>query len=137
HYAPENTIAAFQKAIEFGADCIELDVRLSKDNVPVISHDASINRTSNGKGYVHNFTVDELKSFDFGSWFSDDYIGESIPTLEEVLDLVKFHSIDLNIELKNGPIIPKDLELNVLKLINHYKLENRTLFSSFDHTSLN
>lgn len=136
-YAPENTLSAFKKAIEFKADSIEFDVRLTKDDIPVVIHDATINRTSNGKGYVHNLTLDELKSYDFGAKFSSQYKNEQIPTLKEVLELVKDHPIDLNIELKNGPTIPENLELNVLKRVNHYKLETRTLFSSFDHESLN
>lgn len=135
-YAPENTLAAFQKSVKFGADAIELDVRLSKDNVPVVIHDATINRTSNGKGFVHELTLKQLKTYDFGSSFSKTYAGEPIPTLEEVLHYIKDQPIDLNIELKNGPVIPEDLEYRVLKVVNHYKLENRTVFSSFDHKSL-
>src|SRR5699024_3587071 len=91
---------------------------------------------SNGKGFVHDLTLTQLKTYYFGSSFSKTYAGEPIPTLEEVLDYLKDLPVDLNIELKNGPVIPKDLEYNVLKLVNHYKLENRTLFSSFDHKSL-
>lgn len=135
-YAPENTLSAFKKAIKQNAQSIELDVRLTKDNIPVVIHDATINRVSNGKGFVHNLTLDELKTYDFGKKFSSQFANEQIPTLQEVLELVKDYEIAINIELKNGPIIPKDLELNVLKLVNHYKLEKRTLFSSFDHESL-
>lgn len=135
-YAPENTLSSFKTAIDQDAHSIELDVRLTKDNIPVIIHDATINRVSNGKGFVHNLTLNELKTYDFGAKFSSDFIDEQIPTLQEVCELVKDTSIELNIELKNGPIIPKDLELNVLKIVNHYKLESRTLFSSFDHKCL-
>lgn len=135
-YAPENTLPAFEKAIKQKADAIELDVRLSKDNVPVIIHDATINRTSNGKGYVHNLTVKELKKYDYGCKFSNKFKGVTIPTLEEVLQLLQNHPINLHIELKNGPIIPKELEQKVLELIYHYDFENRVIYSSFDHISL-
>lgn len=135
-YAPENTLAAFKKAIEFGAHAIELDVRLTKDQIPVIIHDATINRTSNGKGFVHNLTLDKLKTYDFGSHFSPEFKNERIPTLEEVLILIKNEPIKLNIELKNGPLIQKQLETNVYKLVKQYHLEDRVLFSSFDHQCL-
>src|SRR5690625_1827116 len=135
-YAPENTLASFQKAIELGADAIELDVRLTKDNIPVIIHDQTINRTSNGKGFVHNLTLNEIKTYDFGSHFSQQFENEPIPTLQEVLELIKNYPIKLHIELKNGPIIPENLEAIVLNLISHYGLEDRTTFSSFDHQSL-
>lgn len=136
HYAPENTLAAFEKALEQKADGIELDVRLSKDGVPVINHDATINRTSNGKGFIHSQTLDQLKSYDFGSHFSRKFRHEKIATLEEVLELVQDTDITLHIELKNGPLIPDDLEANTLELIYKYHMENKVIYSSFDHHSL-
>lgn len=135
-YAPENTLAAFKKALEQQADGIELDVRLSKDNVPVICHDATINRTSSGKGYIHKKTVSELKKHDFGSYFHKKFKDEKIPTLEEVLQLIGDAEITLNIELKNGPIIPLHLEREVLNLVYKYNFQNRVIYSSFDHISL-
>lgn len=136
HYAPENTLAAFEKALEQKADGIELDVRLSKDGVPVINHDATINRTSNGKGFIHSQTLEQLKSYDFGSHFSRKFRHEKIATLEEVLELVRDTDITLHIELKNGPLIPDDLEANTLELIYKYHMENKVIYSSFDHHSL-
>src|SRR5699024_9736333 len=115
---------------------IELDVRLTKDNVPVISHDASINRASNGKGYIHHLTVDQLKKYDFGSSFSKKFKGETIPTLEEALAVIQSSSVSLNIEIKNGPIIPENLEQNILEVVYKYGFEKRVVFSSFDHLSL-
>lgn len=135
-YAPENTLPAFEKAIKQEADAIELDVRLTKDNVPVVCHDATINRTSNGKGYIHQLTVDELKKFDFGCKFSNKFKHVKIPTLEEVLTLLQDYPITLHIEIKNGPIIPKNLERKILELIYRYDFENRVVYSSFDHVSL-
>lgn len=135
-YAPENTIAAFKKAIEQGADAIELDVRLSKDNIPVICHDATINRTSNGKGYIHNLTLKEVKKHDFGSYFHKKYKNETIPTLEEVLQFIGNTPIILHIELKNGPIIPENLEQKVLEVVYRHNFQGRVVYSSFDHLSL-
>lgn len=132
-YAPENTLAAFQKAIELGADGIELDVRLSKDNVPVVCHDPTINRTSNGKGYIHQLTLNGLKKHHFYGKFKWKFRKEKIPTLEEVLQLVQDHSIKLNIELKNGPNMPPQFEEKILSLVDKYNMEERVLYSSFDH----
>lgn len=135
-HCPENTMAAFRGAIAAKADCIELDVRLSKDGVPVICHDATIKRTSNGTDYIHALTVDELKSYDFGSKFSSECQGERIPTFEEVLQLVQHEEINLNIETKNGPEMPANLEVNTLELVYKYHMQDRVMYSSFDHFSL-
>lgn len=135
-YAPENTLAAFQKALDFGADGIELDVRLSKDDIPVICHDASINRTSNGKGYIHELTVAELREFHFYGKFKREFSKERIPTLEDVLKLIGDKPITLNIELKNVPYMPKNLEHKVLELVYKYNFRNRVIYSSFDHELL-
>ncbi|MEH7389850.1 glycerophosphodiester phosphodiesterase [Bacillus sp. JJ1474] len=85
YYAPENTIASFQKAVDLGFDYIELDVRLSKDEQLVVIHDEDVKRTTNGAGYIGDFTVKELKMLDAGSWFSKDFTDERIPLLEEIL----------------------------------------------------
>jgi len=136
-FYPENTKIAFEKSIQEGYDFLELDVRLSKDGIPVIIHDATINRTSNGgKQFVHDLTLEELKSYDYGSWFAEEFAGETILTLEELFQLVEGEEIKLNVELKNGPIIPEDLEEKVLELVNKYNLGDRILFSSFDHRSM-
>lgn len=135
-YAPENTLPAFKKAIEQESDAIELDVRLTKDGVPVICHDATINRTSNGKGYIHKLTIKQLKKFDFGSKFSSKFKDVTIPTLEEVLQMLQRHPITLHIELKNGPIIPKNFEQKVLEVVYQYDYERNVIYSSFDHVLL-
>lgn len=88
HY-PENTLAAFESAITRGADVIELDVFLSKDHELVVHHDHTLERTTNGTGYVGDLTLSELKRLDAGSWFSERFTGECIPTLGEVLELGK------------------------------------------------
>ncbi|UII54465.1 hypothetical protein LS684_12360 [Cytobacillus spongiae] len=86
NYAPENTMAAFNKAIDLKFDYIELDIRLSKDSELVVIHDADVTRTTNGEGFVNELTVTELKKFDAGSWFSPIYENERIPLLSEVIE---------------------------------------------------
>ncbi|HOZ48423.1 MAG TPA: glycerophosphodiester phosphodiesterase family protein [Candidatus Hydrogenedentes bacterium] len=100
-YAPENTLAAFELAIEQGADWFELDCYLSKDGKLVISHDRDVERTTDGTGYVQDLTLAELKALDAGSWFSPEFAGERMPTLGEALDLAKGR-IGVYIEIKNS-----------------------------------
>jgi len=135
-YAPENTLPAFQKAIEQGADAIELDVRCTKDGIPIVCHDATINRTSNGKGYLHNMTLDELKSYRFFHTFKKRYPQVTIPTLEEVLLFLRTENITLHLEIKQGPHIDRTIEQKIVSLIYKYDFEERCIYSSFDHYSL-
>lgn len=86
--APENTMVAFQKALDLGVDMIELDVRHTKDEEIVVFHDSTLDRTTNGRGLVEDMTLAEIKELDAGSWFHPDFEGEKVPTLKEVLDLV-------------------------------------------------
>lgn len=135
-YCPENTIAAYRQAIEQKADSIELDIRLTKDGIPIICHDASIKRISNGRGYIHELTLEELKRYDFGSWYAADFQGEQIQTLEEVLCFLKDYPIKVNIEIKNGPVIQEHIEREMLRLVYKYDFNDRVWVSSFDHLSL-
>ncbi|MBO8157062.1 MAG: glycerophosphodiester phosphodiesterase [Bacillaceae bacterium] len=133
---PENTLSSFQAAHELGADGIELDVQLTNDHVPVVIHDLTVNRTTNGKGQVKDYTFSELQSLDAGSWFDSKWKGERIPSLEEVLDWMKDTSLLLNIELKDGfPRFP-ELEKNVISLVRRFGIEDRVTLSSFNHYSL-
>lgn len=134
-YAPENTLEAFAIAMEMGADGIELDVQYTKDRQLVVIHDEKIDRTSNGTGYVQDYTLEELKQYKFNrthpSWEN-----ATIPTLEEVLMLVKDTEITVNIELKTGIIHYEGIEKDVLSLVKKMNMEDRVIFSSFNHTSL-
>ena len=85
-YAPENTIVAIKKAIEMKADGIEIDIQLTKDGKIVVMHDWKVDRTTTGRGYVYELDYDYIKTLDAGQWFSKDFIGEAVPTLEEVLE---------------------------------------------------
>lgn len=132
---PENTMLAFEKALEVGVDGIELDVQLSKDNEIVIIHDETIDRTSNGKGFVKDFTLEELSLYDASYIFKN--IGfNKIPTLREYFGLIKNKNIITNIELKNSVMNYIDLEEKVLELIKEFKLENNVIVSSFNHYSI-
>ena len=132
--APANTLAAFEKAIELGADGIELDVHLSVDGVSVVIHDATVDATTNGSGRVAEMTLAQLKQLDAGSWFAPTFAGERIPTLEEVLEAVG-NQLLLNIELKSTTW-GNELEQAVVAQVERHGLDERVLFSSFNPLSL-
>lgn len=137
-YYPENTLSAFKGAIEMDADMIELDIMLSSDGVPVVFHDAKLNVHSNGQGLLSYHTLAELKALDVGSWFSDEFAGERIPTLQEVLDIAA-NKIALNIEIKTEAVSDKisgGVEEICLQLINDCGMQHHVLFSSFDYRAI-
>ncbi len=132
--APENTMAAFRKAIRAGAAMIELDVLLSKHGEVVVIHDATLDRTTSGKGNVADFTLAELKQLDAGSWFDPEFTGETIPTLGEVLSLVKGHSL-LNVEIKSEAVTDDanhGIERLILDLVVAAGMLDQVLISSFE-----
>ncbi|MBI5967686.1 MAG: hypothetical protein HY882_07510, partial [Deltaproteobacteria bacterium] len=136
--APENTLTAFQKAIEVGSDMIELDVHLSKDGEVVVIHDDSLERTSNGRGKVGDYPLQELKKFDAGSWFGPKFSGERIPTLKEVLELTQ-GKILVNIEIKDeylGRYTIEDLVERSLQEVKRAGMKNQVIFSSFHSSAL-
>ncbi|WLD91947.1 glycerophosphodiester phosphodiesterase [Alkalihalobacillus sp. AL-G] len=135
-YAPENTMASFQKAIELNADGIELDVQLSKDNIPVVIHDENVKRTTDGKGLVCEYSFEQLQCFDAGNWFSSHFQEERIPSLEEVLIWIKSTPLKLNLELKNTILPHYGMERLVYDLVTKYDLNDRIIYSSFNHYSL-
>src|SRR5213075_2825191 len=112
--APENTLAAFSRAIDDGADGIELDVRLTADGEIVVFHDSRLNRTTDGSGKIERCTLDELKRLSAGSWFHPVFGGESIPTLDQALELVR-RRVGVNIELKSDRIRTRRLQLRRLR----------------------
>jgi glycerophosphoryl diester phosphodiesterase len=99
-HAPENTLAAFRRAIELGARFIETDLQLSRDARFVAIHDDTLERTTNGYGLVHDFTLAELRQLDAGSWFSSEFAGQRLPTMEEILNFAREHDVVLYLELK-------------------------------------
>lgn len=122
--APENTIAAFQQALDLHADGIELDVMLTADKQLVVIHDDTVDRTTNGSGRVADMTLEEIRALDAGE-------GEKVPTLSEVLDAFGGKLL-INIELKNYTSIFDTLPVEVSKLIESYGLIEDVLISSFN-----
>jgi glycerophosphoryl diester phosphodiesterase len=121
---PENTLRAFERALELGVDAIEFDVRMTKDKQLIIIHDNKVDRTANGKGFVKDFTLDEIRKLDAGK-------GEKIPTLEEVINLLKDRNITVNIEIKEPNTLDK-----ILEIIRKDKLVEKVLIISFWHDVL-
>ena len=99
-HAPENTLAAFRKAVSLGAVFIETDLQLSRDARFVAIHDATVDRTTGGSGAVHNLTLAELRQLDAGSWFGSEFAGERIPTLEEIFAFSRKHDVVFYLEMK-------------------------------------
>jgi glycerophosphoryl diester phosphodiesterase len=128
--APENTMAAFELAVRLGAKAIELDTMLSRDGIPVVIHDHTLERTTNGHGLVSDHNYSDLTSLNAGSWFSETYKGEKIPLLREVLERIT-NNILINIELKNYHAPHDNLIEIVIKLVHELDLWDVVLFSSF------
>ena len=133
---PENTMLAFEKAVEIGADGIELDVQLTKDGEVVIIHDETIDRTTDGHGEVVSFTYEELQKFDASYIYRGKLGFNKIPTLREYFEFVKDKNIITNIELKTSVNQYVGIEKKVLELIEEFNLQDRIIISSFNHYSV-
>ena len=136
--APENTLSSFSRAMSTpGVNMIELDVRISQDDEIIVLHDRTLQRTSTGNGSARSYTLKELKEFDAGSWFHPSYAAERIPTLAEVLRLVKGRTW-VNIELKRD-FFARDHDAFVRRVIETVRaegVEDQVLYSSFTHDLL-
>lgn len=137
-HRPENTMVSFEYALELGATGIETDVQMTRDGHLVLIHDETLHRTAGSSAWVKDVTLEELRQLEVGSWFGDKYRGELIPTLEELLELVRNagHRVTLNLELKNGVIQYPELERKVIDAVRRYELSEQTIISSFNHYSL-
>ncbi|WP_315906025.1 glycerophosphodiester phosphodiesterase [Priestia koreensis] len=135
---PENTMAAFKAAYETDAQGIELDVQLTKDGEVVIIHDEKIDRTTNGTGYVKDYTYEELSKFDAGSWFDPSFTNERIPRLESFLKWVTEQDkpMMINLELKTDLFDYQGIEQKVLTLNEKAGLKQRIIISSFNFDTL-
>jgi len=129
---PENTLKAFDEAINAGADMIELDIHLTSDGEIVVIHDDYIDRTSNGSGKVKDMTLDALKKFNYSYTFKGE---NEIPLLSEVIELVKGRA-EINIEIKNLPLQYLLIEEKVIALLKKMNFSDKVIVSSFDHHSL-
>lgn len=128
---PENTLVAFRRAEEMGAHMIELDVQLSRDGHVVVMHDDTVDRTTNGSGVVATLELSRLKTLDAGSWFAPAFAGERVPTLAEVLGMVR---TPLNVELKRGG--GEELAERALDTVRRADALARVVFSSFEDEAL-
>jgi glycerophosphoryl diester phosphodiesterase len=131
-------MAAFEAAMECGADGIELDVHMTRDGHPVVIHDERLERTTTGKGYVKDYRLEELKAFDAGRWFSPKFRGERIPTLREVFQRIRLDSrcIQIDVELKTDVFDYEGIEDSVWALVEEYGLKDNVIVSSFNHNTL-
>ena len=146
--APENTLAAFSRAILDGADGIEFDVRLSRDGAPVVIHDASLRRTAGIDSQVGDLTSEQLQTIDVGSWFKraltgnrgsypePSYAGETIPTLAQVFDLFNSNNGYLYVEMKSDSDEGADLAAAVVRSVREADIAPRVVVESFDLTAI-
>ncbi len=133
---PENTLLAFRKAAELDVFGVEFDVHLTADGQLVVIHDETINRTSNGSGFVKDMALQELRRYDYGSWFGEQFAGEKIPTLREVLAVYKETDHMLNIEIKSDIFEYEGIEQLISEEISALDLQKRIIVSSFNHESI-
>ncbi|OEF99200.1 hypothetical protein BHF71_09635 [Vulcanibacillus modesticaldus] len=134
--SPENTMIAFKRAIDIGVNAIETDVQMTKDGQLILIHDEKLDRTTNGMGFVKDLTLEEIRNLDAGSWFSSEYQGEKIPTLDEFFQLVKPTTLFINLEIKMGFVMYPGLEEKIVQKIKEYDMEKRVTISSFNHYSI-
>ena len=131
-WAPENTLASFRRALAAHADGIELDIHRCATGELIVIHDETLERTTNGAGYVKDKTLAQLKALDAGSWYAPEFKGERLPLLSEVLDAVDGKAI-VNVEIKNNPIAYPGIDDELIKLLAKYKYPDKIVVSSFDH----
>jgi glycerophosphoryl diester phosphodiesterase len=139
--APENTLSAFSRAVSEGADGIEFDVRLSRDGVPVVIHDATLKRTGLIDRCVSELTAAELQKVDVGSWFSErtqatSFAGEKLPTLAQVFEYFSGHAGLLYTEMKCEPNEGQVLAAQVARLTREFGMADRVVVESFDHSAV-
>ena len=130
---PENTLIAFQMALEIGVDEIELDLYLTKDDHLIVMHDATVDRTTDSTGTISDLTLDEIKSFDAGIAFDEQFQGERVPTWEESLDLVQ-GKVRLNVHLKEGGNPDGHYERKVAKALADFRMVEDSILTCSDES---
>ena len=133
--APENTIAAIEAAIESGAKMLETDVQYSKDGIPVVWHDDNLDKLGIIGKTVADLTYSEIEKIDAGSWFSEKFKGEKIPTLDQVLSIIK-NKMYLNIEIKNQSAVGEKLLRSIINITEKHDYIEKTIFCSFYYNLL-
>ncbi len=136
-YAPENSLESIKTAADLGVKWIELDVKLTKDEVPIIFHDDSLDRTTNAHGNVKDMLFEDIKQLECGSWYGESFSGIAIPSLEEVIELLINLDLGLNLEIKACEGREVETAEVALDLLSHYwDNHDNLLISSFSHVSL-
>jgi glycerophosphoryl diester phosphodiesterase len=133
-HAPENTFAAFRRAVELGAQFIETDLHLTRDAKFVAIHDSTLERTSNGRGEVHDHTLVELRQLDMGKWYDREFAGERIPTLEEILAFSRENDVVFYLEIKYD--VAWGMHHTLVAAIRAAQNAARTIVISFDPSTL-
>jgi glycerophosphoryl diester phosphodiesterase len=137
-HAPENTMAAFRRAVELGALFIETDLQITRDAQVIAIHDFTLDRTTNGKGQVHLLPLEQIRALDAGAWFGDHgagaFAGERVPTLGEILDFAKEHDVIFYLELKSGPAW--GVEHGVVAALRDQNASARVVILSFDPATI-
>jgi glycerophosphoryl diester phosphodiesterase len=134
-HAPENTLPAFEQAIQKGADGIELDVKLTADGHVVVIHDSKVERTTDGRGHVASLTLEAIRKLDAGKWFDEKFSGAKIPLLEEAFEVVGKDKL-INIELKNYSSPFDNLAAKVCELVKRHNNQGQVILSSFYSSNL-
>ena len=134
-YLPENTLPAFEKAIEQGADGIELDIHKTKDGELVVIHDEWTTRTCGVEGWVKDYTLAELKAMNANKTHPE-CLEAKIPTMREVFELIKPTNLTINIELKTGVVFYEGIEADIIAMTKEFGMEDRVIYSSFNHASV-
>jgi glycerophosphoryl diester phosphodiesterase len=135
-YRPENTLPSYEHALELGADWIECDVHMSRDGALVVMHDETVDRTTNGHGLVRSKTLQELRELDAGSWFSPEYAGARVLTLQELLEWARAHDTVVDIEIKNAPLYYDGIEAGVVDALRKTDMPSQVIVISFDHRAV-
>lgn len=134
--APENTLSAYRLSAAKRFNYVECDVAFTSDNVPVLLHDSTIDRTSNGTGNISEMTLEEVRAYDFGSWFSTDYAGEQIPTFEEFIILCKRLGLHPYIEIKSAASYTQEQIDMFVDIVKRNGMKGNVSYISFNSTYL-
>lgn len=135
-YTPENTASAIKKAAQMGANWIEVDINISQDNTPVVFHDATLERCSNGKGKLTQSSDESLSELDFGSWFSKAFENEPLLTLKTLLDIALEYDLALNLEIKPEEDLELETVIAIKSCLDKYSTLPCIVFSSFSLKAL-
>lgn len=130
-YAPMNTLPAFELALAQGADGVELDVRLTRDGEMIVMHDDRVDATTDGEGYVHDLTLEQMKRLDAGAWFNESFRGATVPTLDEVFEAIGKRT-RINVEIKGESLRSNGVEAKVADAIRRHDLASSIIVSSFN-----